>query len=122
MRLHEISQWYTVNMAPVTSNCPTVVSIDALEALPAEDREILEDAYPAGYETLKTAYREVDVKNLALLEEMGLQSIRYSDAQIAAFREKAAKPIWDKWVAEVDGKGVAGDELPKPNIEAESGR
>src|SRR3546814_16681045 len=68
-RIHEISQWYTVKMSAGTSNCPTVVSIDALEALPAVYREILEDAYPAGYETLKTAYREVDVKNLALRSE-----------------------------------------------------
>src|SRR3546814_9923945 len=87
MRLHEISQWYTVNMPPGTRNCPLVVSIDALAALPSEYREIHEDAYPAGHETLKTAYREVDVKNLALLEELGLQSIRYSDEQIEIGRD-----------------------------------
>jgi len=113
MRLHEISKWYTVNMAPGSSNCPTVVSISALNALPAEYRQILEAAYPAGYALLKNAYKEVDVTNLALLEKMGLESIRYSDEQVTAFRQNAAQPIWDKWVADMKAKGVPGEELLK---------
>lgn len=98
-RVHEVATWYTSNLKPGTSECPTVINKDAWAALPPQYQQLLMDAKPVGYAALKNAYAEIDKKNLPILEEK-LQKIVYSDADLAKFREKAGQPVWDEWVAE----------------------
>lgn len=98
-RVHEVATWYTSNLKPGTSECPTVINKDAWAALPPQYQQVLMDAKPVGYAALKTAYAEIDKKNLPILEQK-LQKIVYTDADLAKFREKAGQPVWDEWVAE----------------------
>ena len=55
------------------------------------------------------AYEVADATNLPKFRAR-LKEINYTPAQLAEFREKAGKPIWDKWVADnqakTDAKGV----------------
>ncbi|MFN4087602.1 MAG: C4-dicarboxylate TRAP transporter substrate-binding protein [Alphaproteobacteria bacterium] len=110
-RLHEISSWYTDGLAPGTIGCGLVVNQDAYNRLPAEYRQILDDARPAAYEAMKQAYLDADAVNIPTFEKMGLKRISYTPEQRAEFENRAAKPVWDKWVADMDGRGLPGQEL-----------
>jgi len=79
------ADWWTANLNPGTVNCPVVVNIDA-------------------YEGLSDAHRSV-------LEEKGVQKVEISDEVIAEFRAKAADPIRDKWIADMEAQGLPGQEL-----------
>lgn len=110
-KIHEVSKWYTYNMAPGSNHCPALHSIAALEALPAEYRELLEEAKPIAYEALIKGYEEADAKWIPIFDETGLERITYSDEQLAEFRRVGAKPVWEAWVKDMDSKGIPGQEL-----------
>jgi len=110
--LHEISDWYTANMSPGSAVCPTVVSITAWEALPEQYRSLITDEIlPIALERLKEAYYKADEENFPLMEQRGLKPIVYTDEQLAEFRRVGAQPIWDAWVADMEGQGLPGQEL-----------
>ena len=110
-KLQEISKWYTTNMSPSTSNCPYVISQKAWAKLPPQYQKLLIDAKDGAYAALKAAYKEADDKNLPDFQKRGLIAVTYSKEDLAKFREIAAKPVWDKWVAEVEAKGLPGKQL-----------
>ena len=110
-RLHEISKWYTDGLAPGTIGCIVAVNRDAYERLPAEYRTMLDEARPVAYEKMRDAYLEADAKNVPLFQQMGMERITYTPEQRAQFEERAAKPVWDKWVAEMNSKKLPGQEL-----------
>ncbi|MFN4087942.1 MAG: TRAP transporter substrate-binding protein DctP [Alphaproteobacteria bacterium] len=110
-KIHEVSRWYTFNMAPGSNHCPTVHSIAAFEKLPSEYKKIFGDAKPQVYKDLIQAYKEADDKYIPIFDQAGLQRIVYSDEQLAALQEVGAGPVWDDWVKDMEGKGVPGREL-----------
>jgi TRAP-type C4-dicarboxylate transport system substrate-binding protein len=110
-KLDEISKWYTTNLSPGANNCPTIVNIEAYNELPKQYRDVLDSGEPVAYAALKKAHEDSDTKNLAAWEKRGLVAIKYSDAELAKFREKGAKPVWDAWVKENAAKGVPAQEL-----------
>lgn len=109
-RLHEISTWFTGNMAPGAVFCPMLVSQRFYDELPAEYQGILMDAKPAAYQALVDAYAEADAKNLPMFRER-MTEITYSEEELAAFREAGAQPVWDDWVEEMEGRGLPGREV-----------
>lgn len=110
-RLHEISKWYTDGLAPGTIGCGMVVNRDAYDALPESYRKMLDEARPLAYERMKAAYLEADAKNLPIFKEMGLERLTYTPEERAEFEERAAKPVWNAWVADMESKGLPGREL-----------
>ncbi len=79
------------------------------------------DAQPEATKAMIAAYREADKVNLPLFKQK-LAEIKYSDEDIRKFREIAAKPVWEKWVADnqakFDAKGLLDallKELEKAN-------
>ncbi|MGE0750519.1 MAG: TRAP transporter substrate-binding protein DctP [Variibacter sp.] len=110
-KLPEISKWYTTNLAPGANNCPTVVGLDALKALPANYREMLEKGRLKAYEALKAAQKVIDEKNLADWKKRGLTAIKYSDAELKRFLDMGAKPVWATWVKASAAKGIPAQEL-----------
>ncbi len=110
-KIHEVSSWYTFNMAPGSNHCPTLHSISAYEALPAEYRKLLDDSVPHAYEALIEGYKKADAKWIPIFDAAGLERIVYTDAQMEEFRKIGAEPVWQDWVAEVTAKGIPGQEL-----------
>jgi TRAP-type C4-dicarboxylate transport system substrate-binding protein len=98
-QLHTISNWFTNNMSPGTSECAAVINKDAYAALPPQYKKLLEEALPKGYQDQIDAYVEIDKKNLPLFKSK-LKEILYTEAELKRFREVAGKPVWDKWVAD----------------------
>lgn len=110
-KVHEVSKWYTFNMAPGANHCPALYSITAKNALPSEYQQLLEEAKPIAYEALIAGYEEADAKWIPIFDETGLERINYSDDQLDEFRERGAQPVWEAWVKDMDGRGLPGQEL-----------
>jgi len=111
-KIFEIAKWFTTNLAPGANNCPTIVNIEAFEALPPQYKELLSTkGRPVAYAALKQAQDEADNKNIVAWKQRGLVAIEYSDAELKKFVDAGARPVWDSWVKEVSAKGVPGQEL-----------
>jgi TRAP-type C4-dicarboxylate transport system substrate-binding protein len=110
-KIPEIAKWYTINLAPGANNCPTVVGLQAFNALPKHYQEMMEKGKAVSYEALKKAQDESDAKNFAEWKKRGLIEIRYSDAELKKFAEVGAKPVWASWAKAQSAKGVPAQEL-----------
>jgi len=108
-KIHEVSDWYTTNMSPGTSECPIVFSKASWQKLPEQYRKIVIDAKDAVNKAQIQAYVDIDKKNLPMLAKT-LKPVTYSEGQLNEFRRVAGKPVWDKWVADnkdkFDAQGV----------------
>jgi TRAP-type C4-dicarboxylate transport system substrate-binding protein len=102
-QIHTISNWFTNNMSPGTSECAAVINKDAYNALPPQYKKLLEEALPKGYKDQIEAYVEIDKKNIPMFKAK-MKEILYSEADLKRFREIAGKPVWDKWVEDNKGK------------------
>tara|TARA_R110002110_G_scaffold98659_1_gene252453 strand:- start:1284 stop:2366 length:1083 start_codon:yes stop_codon:yes gene_type:complete len=107
--ISEEADWFTSNLAPGTSECGWVFNKTAYEALPEQYQTLLMDLRGMGMDVEQAAYAEQDEKNLPIFRDT-MQEIVYTDAQLAEFREKAGKPVWDAWIAanqdKFDAQGV----------------
>jgi len=93
-------------------NCPVVVSIDAYNALSDEERAALDGSVAEAIAYYIDNYNnETMSKWEATLAEKNIQRIQFSDEEIAKFREKAAGPAREAWIAKMDAAGVPGQEL-----------
>jgi TRAP-type mannitol/chloroaromatic compound transport system substrate-binding protein len=97
-RLHEISDWYTEGMQLGSVNCPIIINQQVYDELPAEYQTLLEEAIPIAYEAYDKAYAEADTKWVPIFKER-LEVVKYSPEQLGEFRQRAAEPVWDEWVA-----------------------
>jgi TRAP-type mannitol/chloroaromatic compound transport system substrate-binding protein len=102
-QLHTISAWYTSNLAPGNAGCSAVVNKEAFGKLPPQYQKLLMEAAPEATKAMIAAYHAADKVNLPLFKQK-LTEVKYSDEDIKRFREIAAKPVWDKWVADNKAK------------------
>jgi len=105
------ADWWTANLNPGTVNCPVVVNIDAYEGLSDEHREALDGSIEEALDHYLANYGELLTKWDSVLEEKGVQKIEISEAEIEAFKAKAAVPIRDAWIADMEAQGLPGQEL-----------
>lgn len=102
-QIHTVSNWFTSNMSPGTTECGCVHNKDALAKLPEQYRKLLQDAKEPAYAALIKANIDVDKVNLPMFRAK-LTEIVYSDEALREFRDKIGKPVWEKWVADNKGK------------------
>ena len=105
------ADWWTANLNPGTVNCPVVVNIDAYESLSDEHRAALDSSVPEALDHYLANYGKLLERWDAVLAEKGVQKVEMADEVIAAFRAKAADPIRDKWISDMEAQGLPGQEL-----------
>ena len=105
------AEWWTANLNPGTVNCPVVVNIDAYEGLSDEHREALDSSVSESLDHYLANYGELLQKWDSVLEEKGVTKVELPATEIDAFREKAAVPIRDAWIADMEAQGLPGQEL-----------
>ncbi len=105
------ADWWTANLNPGTVNCPVVVNIDAYEALSDEHRTALDSSVPEAIDHYLANYAELLQRWDSVLEEKGVQKVEIPEAELAQFRETAATPIRDAWIADMEAQGLPGQEL-----------
>jgi len=101
-KIHEVTDWYTANLSPGTSDCPVVFSINAHKKLPAPYKKLLVDVKEAVIAAQIQAYIDIDKINLPMLKSK-LKEVRYSEETLASFRAAAGKPVIDKWIKDNQG-------------------
>ena len=108
-KIHEVSEWFTANLSPGTSDCPVAFSVKAHRALPPQYKKLLDDVKEDVIKTQIQAYIDIDKKNLPMLKAK-LKEVRYSEEQLAAFRAAAGKPVIEAWIKanqdEFDARGL----------------
>jgi TRAP-type C4-dicarboxylate transport system substrate-binding protein len=96
-KIPEVSKWFTNNMSPGTSACPTVFNKDSYAKLPPQYKALLEELRPEVYRVQAQAYQDIDAVNLPKFKAQ-LQEILYTPEQLAQFKDVAAEPVWAEWV------------------------
>ena len=108
-KIHEVTDWYTSNLSPGTSDCPVVFSINAHKALPDQYKKLLDDVKDEVVKAQIQAYIDIDKVNLPMLEGK-LKKVVYTEEQLNSFRGAAGKPVIDAWIEEnkdkFDAKGL----------------
>ena len=97
-KIDEVAEWFTINLAPGTNDCPNVISLKSWEALPAQYQKLLMDAKSDAYSALRTAYSAKDKVNIPKWKKR-LTMVQYTDAELDRFREVGGQPVYDKWIA-----------------------
>lgn len=105
------ADWWTANLNPGTVNCPVVVNIDAYESLSDAHREALDGSVQESLDHYVANYGELLAKWDSVLAEKGVTKVEISADVIEAFRAKAADPIRDAWIADMEAQGLPGQEL-----------
>lgn len=105
------ADWWTANLNPGTVNCPVVVNIDAYEALTDAERAALDSSVGEAMDYYLENYGKLLKRWDEVLAEKNVQKVVISDEELAKFRAKAADPIRDAWVKEMEAQGIPGQEL-----------
>ncbi|MGB7317843.1 MAG: C4-dicarboxylate TRAP transporter substrate-binding protein [Planktotalea sp.] len=105
------ADWWTANLNPGTVNCPVVVNTDAYEALSDEHRAALDSSVPEALDFYLENYGKLLERWDAVLAEKGVEKVMISDDVIAEFRAKAADPVRDAWIKDMEAQGIPGQEL-----------
>ena len=88
-----------------------VVNIDAYDALSDAEREALDSSIDEALDHYLANYGELLQRWDRVLEEKGVNKVEIDDAVIAEFRAKAADPIRDAWIKDMEAQGLPGQEL-----------
>ncbi len=105
------ADWWTANLNPGTVNCPVVVNIDAYEGLSADHRAALDGSIEEALDHYLDNYGKLLAKWDTVLSEKGVKKVEIADSVIQEFRAKAADPIRDAWIADMEAQGIPGQEL-----------
>jgi len=109
-KIYEVGDWFTVNLAPGTQACPTLINKDAWAKLPPQYQKLFDEVRPKVKENLKAAYKKADDKFIPLFKRK-LTFVTYSEAELERFRQVGAKPVWDAWIKEKSAQGIPAQEL-----------
>ncbi|WP_412561952.1 TRAP transporter substrate-binding protein DctP [Thalassobius sp. MITS945101] len=108
----ENAKWWTTNLNPGTVNCPVVVNTDALDGLSDAHRDALMSSIDESLDHYVDTYNN---KTMAAwgpaLADKGITEVTFSDDEIALFKQQAAAPAAEAWIAENSKRGIPAQEL-----------
>ncbi len=110
-KINEISNWYTINLAPGANNCPTVVNLPALNRLPPAYRTLIEESKDLALVALKASQAKAEDRDLTAWRAAGLREVTYPPEVLAEIQKIGAAPVWEAWVQSNASKGVPAQEL-----------
>jgi len=110
-RTIDIATWWTANLNPGTVNCPVVVNTEAYDALSAEHRAALDSSVDESIAYYLQNYGKLLAKWETVLADKNVIKVVLSDEEINKFREIAAGPVRDKWIADMTAQGLPAQEL-----------
>jgi len=83
-----------------------IMNLDAWNALPPDIQEIFEDVFPNYQTPAIVAMDEKDIKTVrGKCEELGHSFVNLTPEEIQEWA-KYAQPIHDKWIKEMEAKGL----------------
>jgi len=108
----ETGTWWTTNLNPGTVNCPVVANSDALAALSDANREALLGSIDEALDHYVATYNGKTMDAWGpTLDTKGIESVTYTDSELASFKEAVAGPAAAAWIADNTAKGLPAQEL-----------
>ncbi|MCP5000154.1 MAG: C4-dicarboxylate ABC transporter substrate-binding protein [Hyphomicrobiales bacterium] len=108
----ETGKWWTTNLNPGTVNCPVVVNTDALNELSEEQRAALLGSVDEALQHYVDNYNGKTMDAWGpMLSDKGIESVTYTDVELAAFRNAVAGPAAKSWIEENNKRGLPAQEL-----------
>ena len=109
-KLHEVSKWYTTNMALSIGASLMAGNVKAHESLPPQYKKLLADLATPALDFYEKANDEAGNAAIEAFRSKNLVPVTYSAADLESLRA-IARPIWGDWVDNVTKKGYKGQEL-----------
>lgn len=110
-KLFEVSAWYTTNLGLGILPVAVGVTQAALDALPRPYKTVVHDAARAAVSAHASAYAAEIGKAVGIFAGKGMTPVTFTTADRDAFIERAARPVWDEWVADMEKNGQPGRRL-----------
>ena len=110
-RIYELSEWYATNLELGVLATLVPANKDAWEALPPQYRKLILDSVQPSLDYQALVYITEEAEAIQAFNDRGLKAITYSAAALDEFQVAAGKPVWDAWVAEMNGKGYPGQAI-----------
>ncbi|MCY4048691.1 MAG: C4-dicarboxylate TRAP transporter substrate-binding protein [Hyphomicrobiales bacterium] len=104
------AEWWTSNLNPGSVNCPVVVNSEALADLSDAHREALLGSVDESLEWYLDKYQVSVEKFNDKVAENNVRVLTFSDADVAALKA-TAQPVLDEWIADMNSRGLPGQEL-----------
>jgi TRAP-type C4-dicarboxylate transport system substrate-binding protein len=105
------ADWWTTNLNPGTGHCPVVVNVDAYESLSEEERAAFDSSIPEAMAHYLANYGEVLDNWDNVLTEKSVDRVEISEVELAKFRESAAMPIREAWIADMESQNIPGQQI-----------
>ncbi len=107
----DLADWWTENLNPGTVNCPIVVNVDAYNALSDEHRTALDESIDGAIQHYLENYGALLAQWEQILQDKNVKRVRLADTEIEKFRNAAADPIREAWIAKMSEQGLPAQEL-----------
>ena len=104
------AEWWTSNLNPGSVNCPVVVNSEALADLSDAHRDALLGSVDEALDWYVEKYQVSVDKFNAKVAEKNIQVLTFSDGDIAAIKATAA-PVLNEWLADMESRGLPGQDL-----------
>lgn len=104
------AEWWTSNLNPGSVNCPVVVNSEALADLSDAHRDALLGSVEEALDWYVEKYQVSVDKFNAKVAEKNIQVLTFSDGDVAAIKATAA-PVLNEWLADMESRGLPGQEL-----------
>lgn len=108
--------WEVADYAYETRLPGSIIAIfmnkDTYNNFPDDLKKVVDDLYDDWSWWMAESYRDQGLTGRKKFEEHGVKIYTPTAEELAALREKT-KPIWDKWEADMNAKGLPGTEMLK---------
>jgi TRAP-type C4-dicarboxylate transport system substrate-binding protein len=108
-KIYEVSKYMNIPLTLGTMFCPIIANKDAYDALPEEYKKLHEVWYDLAPFVWADAYAETDAKWEPIFRK-NLEWVEFPASERDKLVSKAA-PIYKEWVAEMEKKGMPGQEV-----------
>lgn len=106
-KTYMVGQWATTNLNLGTANCPVVVNTEALQSLPADQREALLSSVPESIDYYVENYENNTTgKYHAAVKEQQLTEVTFTPEQTAQL-DALAESVREEWVKKYQGDFAA---------------
>lgn len=104
------AEWWTSNLNPGSVNCPVVVNSDALAALKPSHRAALLGSVDEALDWYVQKYQVSVDKFNGKVKANNIKVLAFSNSDVAKLKA-TAKPVLNDWIADMNKRGLPGQEL-----------
>ncbi|MFO1188800.1 MAG: TRAP transporter substrate-binding protein DctP [Alphaproteobacteria bacterium] len=110
-RTQELVSWYTTDMELGILAAYVAINTDAWNALPAQYRKLVDDLIEPSEDKAIIDLLAANQKIIDQFKARNLAHVQFSAADREKLVEIGGRPVWNKWVAELNTAGYPGQKL-----------